>query len=294
MAYQVAVFRLGNENFAADIASIKEIVRLARISRLPHMPADVEGVINLRGVITTIVDLRKRLGVAVTEQTKDSRVVVLGSEINQVGAIVDDVSETLSIEEESIDTSTNSAMTVDADYVTGVARAESGLIILLDLARILFGDYSVKDEAGVTEAQKNLVQSTFAKVETIADDAAKLFYSRLFELDPEIEPLFKNADMTEQRKKLMQTIAVAVKGLDNLHEVAPAIEQLGIRHNDYGVKVEYYDTVGAALLWALEQGLGSDFTPEVEAAWTSVYCLVSSVMMGAAKSTRVEEAAVTA
>lgn len=125
------------------------------------------------------------------------------------------------------------------------------------------------------------VQATFAKVEPIADKAAVLFYGRLFELDPSLKPMFKG-DMSEQGAKLMRMIGIAVRGLTDLDSIVPAVQNLGVRHVAYGVKDEHYDTVGAALLWTLEQGLGDDFTPEVKQAWTDVYTLLAQVMQDAA------------
>src|SRR5262245_8873882 len=115
--------------------------------------------------------------------------------------------------------------------------------------------------------QKVLVQESFAKVVPISETAADLFYNRLFELDPSLRPLFKG-DMKEQGRKLMDMIGVAVKGLDDLDKIVPAVQALGQRHVGYGVKDKDYDTVATALLWTLEQGLGQDFTPEVKTAWT--------------------------
>lgn len=294
MAHQVVVFRLGSEKFAADIASVKEIVRLAPISSLPQMPPYVDGVINLRGKVTMIVDLRRRLGVATADHTKDSRIIVLSTDDSQMGAIVDAVTETLTITDESIDTSSGSITSISSDHIEGIARVESGLVILVDLKAILFGNAgNTDDSAGVSDWQRELVQASFAKVETIADDAAKLFYGRLFELDPDVKPLFKGVKMAEQRTKLMQTLAIAVKGLDRIDEIASAIQQLGVRHLDYGVTAAHYGTVGEALLWTLEQGLGPDFTDEVRGAWTAVYGLLSSVMIAAAEEAA-EDAAVEA
>ena len=126
------------------------------------------------------------------------------------------------------------------------------------------------------------VQGTFAKVEPIADKAAVLFYGRLFELDPSLKPMFKG-DMSEQGAKLMRMLGIAVRGLTDLDSIVPAVENLGVRHVAYGVKDEHYATVGAALLWTLEQGLGDDFTPEVKQAWTDVYTLLAQVMQDAAR-----------
>jgi hemoglobin-like flavoprotein len=126
------------------------------------------------------------------------------------------------------------------------------------------------------------VQRTWEQVTPIADDAAKLFYGRLFELDPSLEPMFAHSDMAEQRKKLMQMITVAVRGLARLDELLPAVQALGRRHVGYGVTDQHYNTVGAALLWTLQQGLGPDFTPEVREAWAATYNTLADVMRGAA------------
>lgn len=126
-----------------------------------------------------------------------------------------------------------------------------------------------------------LVRDSFAKVAPIADTAAGLFYGRLFETTPAVKPLFRG-DMTEQGRKLMATLAVVVKGLDNLPAIVPVAEALARRHVAYGVLPEHYGSVGAALLWTLGQGLGEAFTPEVEAAWTQAYATLSGVMVAAA------------
>ena len=128
--------------------------------------------------------------------------------------------------------------------------------------------------------QISLVQESFQKVVPIADAAATLFYGRLFDLDSKLESLFKG-DMVEQGRKLMQMLGVAVKSLDRLEQVLPAVCALGARHAGYGVRERDYDTVGRALIWTLKKGLGDDFTPEVEAAWVEVYAALAGVMKSA-------------
>lgn len=133
----------------------------------------------------------------------------------------------------------------------------------------------------VTPEEVTLVQSSWEKVAPISDTAADLFYGKLFELDPALKAMFPD-DMVEQKKKLMQTLAVCVNGLTDLGEIVPAVQALGQRHVGYEVKDEHYETVGAALLWTLGQGLGDDFTDETKAAWTTVYGVLSSTMKQAA------------
>jgi len=134
----------------------------------------------------------------------------------------------------------------------------------------------------LTSDQKRLVQETFTAIEPIADDAAALFYRRLFEIEPSLRAMFRG-DMAEQRKRLMQMIAVAVKGLDRLEQLVPAVRELGKRHAGYGVEDRHYDAVAAALLWTLEKGLGPAFTPDVRAAWTAVYGILAATMQEGAR-----------
>jgi len=133
----------------------------------------------------------------------------------------------------------------------------------------------------VTSDQIRLVQSSFQKVIPISETAADLFYRRLFELDPSLRALFKG-DMKDQGYKLIQMIKAVVQGLDKPETIIPVVQNLGKRHAAYGVKARHYETVGAALLWTLEQGLGKDFTPETKAAWTETYKLLAGTMQAAA------------
>ena len=132
----------------------------------------------------------------------------------------------------------------------------------------------------MTDEQVRLVQESFAKVRPISEVAADLFYKKLFELDPSLRQMFKG-DMKEQGKKLMSTLSFAVNGLTRLDTIVGAVEDLGRKHVGYGVKPEHYNTVGVALLWTLEQGLGDAFTPDVKFAWTEVYGLLAGVMQNA-------------
>ncbi len=135
----------------------------------------------------------------------------------------------------------------------------------------------------MTPEQIDLVQSSFKKVVPIADTAADIFYDRLFEIAPDTRALFPEV-MTDQKKKLMQMIGVAVNGLKDLDAIVPAVQDLGARHQGYKVTEAHYDSVGAALLYTLGKGLGDDFTPETEAAWTETYGLLAGVMKDAQKA----------
>jgi hemoglobin-like flavoprotein len=135
----------------------------------------------------------------------------------------------------------------------------------------------------MTPSESSLVKDSFRQVAPIADQAAALFYARLFELDPSLRSLFRG-DMVEQGRKLMAMIGTAVAALDRIETIAPAIRHLGARHLGYNVTEEHYATVGAALLWTLEKGLGPAFTPEIRSAWASVYTLLANTMIEGARN----------
>lgn len=133
----------------------------------------------------------------------------------------------------------------------------------------------------MNDLQIHYVQNSFEQVKPIADTAATLFYGRLFELDPSLRPYFKG-DLSEQKQKLMTALAFVVAGLDRPHTIVPAVQALGKRHVGYGVQPGHYETVGAALLWTLAQGLGEQFTTDVADAWAAAYGLLAGVMQEAA------------
>lgn len=133
----------------------------------------------------------------------------------------------------------------------------------------------------MTRHQIDLVQKSWRQVLPISDSAAEIFYKELFRLDPALKPLF-SSDMKEQGRKLVTMISTAIDGLPRLEAIVPAVKDLGRRHARYGVRPQHYDTVGAALLWTLGQGLGQAFTPEVKGAWAETYGVLSKTMKDAA------------
>ena len=133
----------------------------------------------------------------------------------------------------------------------------------------------------MTPMDIDLVQSTFAKVAPIDDETGVLFYDRLFEIAPEVKPLFRG-DIDEQGRMFMSMLTVAVNGLTTFDSLEPALRELAIRHAGYGVGPEHYAPVGAALVWIMERSLGDDFTDEVSSAWFAVYDALSNVMIDAA------------
>ncbi len=133
----------------------------------------------------------------------------------------------------------------------------------------------------LSEKQIELVQGSWEKVVPIQEAAAEMFYGQLFEIAPEVKPLFKG-DMKSQGRKLMTMLNTAVRSLNNLEKIVPVVQDSGRKHVSYGVKDEHYTKVAEALLWTLGEGLGDDFTEEVKEAWVSVYTLLATTMKDAA------------
>jgi hemoglobin-like flavoprotein len=131
----------------------------------------------------------------------------------------------------------------------------------------------------MTPEQVKLVKESFRKVLPTAGVAADLFYDRLFEIAPEVRPLFPD-DLVAQKKKFIAMLATAVTNLHAVDKIASAVEDLGKRHVAYGVTAKHFAPVGAALLWTLEEVLGSDFAPPVKTAWTEAYVTLAGVMRG--------------
>jgi hemoglobin-like flavoprotein len=133
----------------------------------------------------------------------------------------------------------------------------------------------------MTPDQIHLVQDSFRSVVPIRDAAARIFYDRLFTLDPALRPLFASSDMSRQGNKLMASLGFVVGGLHKPETILPDVRALARRHVGYGVQDSHYATVGQALIETLEIGLGAAFTPQVRDAWICAYALLASVMQQA-------------
>jgi nitric oxide dioxygenase len=142
----------------------------------------------------------------------------------------------------------------------------------------------------MTPRQIEIVKLSFSKIMPFKDQAAELFYCRLFELDPSLRLMFR-PDLTEQKQKLMVAIALVVTNLDKMDSLLPSVRELGRRHKTYGVRNRQYEVVGAALLWTLEIGLGTGWTSELAEAWKQAYGRVAQAMIEGAQSPEPERQA---
>jgi purine-binding chemotaxis protein CheW len=141
---QLVTFEVGGEEFAVDILAVQEINRMMQITRVPQSPPEVEGVINLRGRIVPVVDLRQRFGMESRASSSESRIIVVDVSGRTVGFIVDRVHEVLRIDRNIVEPAPTMSTSVDSDYIQGVGKLEDRLLILIDLDR-LFSRQELKD-----------------------------------------------------------------------------------------------------------------------------------------------------
>lgn len=134
---QLVVFDLADETYGVDIGSVREIIRIQEITKVPRTPDYVEGVINLRGKVIPVIDLRKKFGFQKAEVTKDTRIVVVDINGADIGVVVDAVTEVLRLSSDAVEPPTGVITTAESDYLLGIAKLESRLIILLDLQKAL-------------------------------------------------------------------------------------------------------------------------------------------------------------
>jgi purine-binding chemotaxis protein CheW len=148
---QLVVFNLANEDYGVDIAAVDGIVKMQSITKVPRAPSFVEGITNLRGEVLPVIDLRKRFGLPLGEVTKDTRIVNVDIDSTKVGMIVDAVSEVLRVSEEDVEPPSPLVTTVDSSFITGIAKLDERLIILLDLAQVL----STEEQADLQSLRQN-------------------------------------------------------------------------------------------------------------------------------------------
>lgn len=321
---QFVVFDLADESFGVDINAVREIIRMQEITRVPDAPASVDGVINLRGGVIPVVDLRRRFGLRMSDVTPASRVLVVDIAGENIGVVVDAVTEVLRIPEASVEARPPIVATQQSVYIQGIAKIGDGLMILLDLNQALSSEalaqFNEKHQRAAAQAasaaaaepataQNNgtmeedevaeaapelnveLLESTFDAVAPRAGELAEFFYDRLFEQYPDVQPLFAGTDMKEQQGKLIAALATVVASLRKPEQLIPVLQRLGERHAGYGAEEAHYGAVGEVLLESLAHIAGDAWTDEAQQAWTDAYGVISSVMIEAARDAASEKEA---
>ena len=171
---QLVVFSLNTELYGVDINVVREIIRLQKLTNIPQTPSYVEGVINLRGSVTPVIDLRKRLDLQVRDATTDTRIVVVDVRNQNIGIIVDQVTEVLRISSDAIEPTSAIVTATDSDYILGIAKLEDRLIILLDLESALCQDALETGRQANREQQRLETENPVEAIleQTVAEEEA--------------------------------------------------------------------------------------------------------------------------
>jgi chemotaxis signal transduction protein/hemoglobin-like flavoprotein len=299
---QFVVFNLADEMYGVDISAVREIIQYQSPVSVPSAPAAVSGIINLRGTIVGVVDLRKLLGLPQAAISNETRIVVAESEGESLGMVVDAVAEVVRVRGDQIERPPAVA-TGTSGYVGGIVHVADRLMIALDLQHTLTAEavrsavvHAEAAAVAATPAQEeapaptladldiDLLEQTFELVKPRGAELVDYFYTTLFQRYPGVIPLFGKADMQEQRGKLLSAIALVVATLRKPEALVPALQQLGIKHVGYGAEPAHYDAVGGVLLESLAHIAGSAWTPQIEAAWAAAYTVAANVMRESAVS----------
>ena len=147
MEQQIVIFGLADEHYGVDINAVQAIIKMQPITKIPHAPSCVVGVTNLRGKVLPVMDLRQRFNLTAQKDTRDSRIVVVLLDSAEVGMVVDSVSEVLTLLETDIEPTPSMAVDIDSGFITGIARLDERLVILLDLAAVLSGEEKIEMQA---------------------------------------------------------------------------------------------------------------------------------------------------
>lgn len=290
---QLVVFSLNAELYGVDINVVREIIRMQDLTNVPETPDYVEGVINLRGAVTPVIDLRKRMDLHVGEVTADTRIVVMDVRSQNIGVIVDQVNEVLRVASDSIEPTSAIITATDSDYLLGIAKLEDRLIILLDLEKALSEEaLELGRQAYLKQKHqnaKNPVQATLEavvaqeeageEVEGADEDQGPLedretltvFYSRLLESFPEIKPFFAEMDVDEAGKDLLLFLNPILDNLARPAALNEAMQALVEYHNDLGIRPEHHSMIGDTLKQMVSEYLDIGWTDEFETAWTEQY-----------------------
>lgn len=200
---QLVIFDLSTESYGVNISIVQGIIRMQEITKVPRTPEFVEGVINLRGEVIPVIDLRKRFGLNVSEETKDSRIVVVYISDQQVGMVVDAVTEVLRITSESIEPPSSVITTTDSAYLMGIAKVDDKLIIILDLEKVL----SQTEMKRLTSVPKNNTETMTPEVtssieEGLTDDSEDMPVETQ---QTEISPIAEMSSTSEEIKSSTTT-----------------------------------------------------------------------------------------
>lgn len=284
---QLVVTRVGETHVGIDIDAVVEILPSQSVTPIPQTHPSLLGMLNVRGGVMPVADLRACLGFAVTEHTRDTRFVLVTYGAQRIGLVVDAVTEVMTVDPDTFQPVTNGGWT--ASSVRGVIRQPDRLVLEIDHERAIadgLGHY-LPDSIGSFESAEapglniDLLEASFALVARRGEELVETFYQKLFTVAPGVRGMFPD-DMAGQKRALLGSLGTIVTSLRQPEKLTDFLTSLGSRHTGRGALAPHYDVVGGVLLETLAEIAGEAWNADLQAAWGQAYGAISAIMLSAA------------
>jgi len=303
---QYLTFLLAGEEYGVDILRVQEIKGWDNVTPIPNTPSYVKGVINLRGTIIPIIDLRQRFGIPGISYGPMTVVIVLkvvgGERERTMGIVVDGVSDVYNVASADMNPPPDFGA-VDVGYVNGLATVGDKMVIVLNIDALLnnldieaeeipqqaqmpqsaqepvIGAVAVQPQSDALEIE--LLETSFAALVPQAGELAQKFYEELFKRCPAVKPMFANVEIEDQQQKLVAALGTVVSSLREPEQLAQVLSELGVKHKQYGAMPEHYQVVGETLLDVMAEVAGGIWSPKLASAWRAAINTVAGMMMKA-------------
>ena len=293
---QYLTFILAGEEYGVDILRVQEIKGWDNVTKIPNSPHYIKGVMNLRGTIVPIIDLRIRFNLETLAYNNTTVVIVLRIHSDDkdriMGIVVDAVSDVYDITKEQMKPAPDFGDVISVEFIEGLATVENKMVIVLNIDHLLSSNELeiIKRTSNHPSPQQalntpnssttniELLESSFSVIAPQGDKLVSRFYDELFSHYPDVKPLFSHLDMPKQKAKLLSALKLVVNNLKNPSILKETLIDLGKRHKNYGANAGLYKAVESTLLSVLKEFAGNHWTHEVNAAWENALNDISRIM----------------
>ena len=290
---QYLTFILAGEEYGVDILRVQEIKGWDSVTPIPNAPVYIKGVINIRGTIVPVIDLRLRFGLAQLEYGPMTVMIVLkvysGDKSRIMGIVVDAVSDVYDISADQIRPAPDFGDVISMEYLKGLATVSDNMVIILDIDHLMNANdlqftnrRTSIDDAGGAAFDADLLEQSFAEMSQHGDLLVRRFYEELFRRNPDVRVLFSNTTVEQQQQKLLAAIKLVVANIRNPRALNDALVNLGERHRAYGAQPEHYQAVKSTLLDVMKEISATSWDEAKRSAWDSALQTVASTMLKAA------------
>lgn len=293
---QYFTFIVNDQEYGVDILRVQEIRGWTGVRKMPNLPSYIKGVIDLRGVVVPLVDLRERFGMEPVPYTQLTVVIILkvmtGRGEQVMGLVVDSVSEVYNISPSDLKPTPDLGDNIESSYITQLATIDSKMLMLLDIDELLGKNMPAridrKESAAVAENNApakssplnvELLEQSFKALAPRGEELVARFYEELFRRHPQVKPMFANTTVEEQQKKLLAALALVINHLRKPEQLSEALKGLGAKHQAYGASDGHYDAVATVLLDVMAELAGDLWMPAVADAWKSALTTIKGVML---------------